>query len=285
MQRLDHTSSSLRSIAVRHDDTPQNHNLWHYHEELEFIYIKRGKGTFFVGDCIQQFSDNFMVLIGSKTPHYWLFDEEYINAHHNTLTADIHVVHFRPDFMGAEFLGLPEAIGIKQIYRLASRTISFPANDPHLIYFFENLSAQLPTKRLIMLLDILDHVTTIPDISTLVSSNYTNPQQHDDYRRMNTILDYIRVHYKSRIQLDEIAHIAGMTPNSFCRYFKQRTGKTLIEFVNELRIRHACKLLSESRAPIKEICFECGFQNFVSFHKMFKSIIQITPAAYRDTIS
>jgi len=113
MRRLDHTSSSLRSIAVRHDDTPQNHNLWHYHEELEFIYIKRGKGTFFVGDCIQQFSDNFMVLIGSKTPHYWLFDEEYINAHHNTLTADIHVVHFRPHFMGSEFLWGHEAVRTK----------------------------------------------------------------------------------------------------------------------------------------------------------------------------
>src|SRR5690606_11681257 len=80
-------------------------------------------------------------------------------------------------------------------------------------------------------------------------------------------------------------HIAGMTPNSFCRYFKQRTGKTLIEFINELRIGQACKLLTESKAPIKEICFECGFHNFVSFHKIFKSITRHTPTAYREAAS
>ncbi|TYR36298.1 AraC family transcriptional regulator [Sphingobacterium phlebotomi] len=284
MQRLDHTSSTFSSIAVRHDNTPQNHNVWHYHEELEFIYIKHGKGTFFVGDCIQQFSDNFMVLIGSKTPHYWLFDEEYIKSS-PSYVADIHVVHFRPDFIGSDFLGLPEAVDVKQVYRLAKRAILFPSSDPRLIHFFENLSVQMPTKRLIMLLDILDYTATLPTPTTLVSSNYTNPQQQGDYLRMNKILDYIRLQYKSKIQLDDIAHVAGMTPNSFCRYFKQRTGKTLIEFVNELRIGHACKLLAEGNAPIKEICFECGFHNFVSFHKMFKSITGSTPSAYRESVS
>ncbi|MBD1426896.1 helix-turn-helix domain-containing protein [Sphingobacterium arenae] len=283
MQRLDHMSSTLRSIAVRHDNRPQNHNIWHYHEELEFIYIKRGKGTFFVGDCIQQFSDNFIILIGSNTPHYWLFDEEYIKS--DTSTADIQVIHFKPDFVGSDFLDIPESVAIKQVYRFAKKAILFPSDDTRLIYFFENVSAQTPIKRLTMLLDILEYTATQSMLITLVSANYTNPQQQGDYLRMNKILDYIRLHYKSKIQLDEIAHIAGMTPNSFCRYFKQRTGKTLIEFINELRIGQACKLLTESKAPIKEICFECGFHNFVSFHKIFKSITRHTPSAYREAAS
>ncbi|MBD1421529.1 helix-turn-helix domain-containing protein [Sphingobacterium chuzhouense] len=283
MQRLDHTSSTPSSIAIRHDNTPQNHNVWHYHEELEFIYIKQGKGTFFVGDCIQQFADNFIVLIGSKTPHYWLFDEEYMKIDSPNV-ASIHAVHFKPDFIGSDFLGLPEAVTVKQVYRLAKRAILFPPDDAYLIHFFENLSTQMPTKRLIMLLDILDYTATLHTPTTLVSANYTTPQQQGDYLRMNKILDYIRLHYKAKIHLDEIAHIAGMTSNSFCRYFKQRTGKTLIEFVNELRIGHACKLLSEGNAPIKEICFECGFHNFVSFHKIFKSIAGSTPSAYREAI-
>ncbi|NGM63658.1 helix-turn-helix domain-containing protein [Sphingobacterium sp. SGR-19] len=282
MQRLDHTSSTLSAIAVRHDNMPQN-NIWHYHEELEFIYIKHGKGTFFVGDCIQQFSDNFTVLIGSKTPHYWLFDEEYLKADGSTV-ATIYAIHFKPDFVGSDFFGLPEAIGIKQVYRLAKQAILFPSNNPNLVHFFENIPNQLPTKRLIKLLEILDYTAALPMLTTLVSSHYTNPQQQGDYLRMNKILDYIRLHYKSKIHLDEIAHIAGMTSNSFCRYFKQRTGKTLIEFINELRVGHACKLLSESNAPVKEICFESGFHNFVSFHKMFKSITGSTPSAYRESI-
>lgn len=283
MQRLDHTSSAFGSIMVRHDNTPQNHNIWHYHDELEFIYVEHGKGTFFVGDCIRQFSDNFTVLIGSKTPHYWIFDEEYMRSD-TPHVANIHVVHFRPDFIGADFLGLPEAADIKQVYQLARRAILLPPNDPTLLRFFENLFAQKPAKRLIMLLDILDYTASLSSPTMLASANYTPPQQQSDYSRMNKILDYIRLQYKSKIQLDDIAHIAGMTANSFCRYFKQRTGKTLIAFVNELRIGHACKLLSEGNLPIKQICFESGFQNFVSFHKIFKSVTGFTPSAYRESI-
>src|SRR5690606_4314605 len=226
---------------------------------------------------------NFIVLIGSNTPHYWLFDEEYIKA--EICHADIQVVHFKPDFIGADFLEVPEAQDIKQVYRLAKQAILFPSSDLRLRHFFENLSVQTPLKRLAMLLDILDYTASLPTPTTLVSPNYTNPQQQGDYLRMNKILDNIRLHYKSKIQLDEIAHVAGMTSNSFCRYFKQRTGKTLIEFVNELRIGQACKLLSESNAPIKEICFECGFHNFVSFHKIFKSSTTYTPSAYREAMS
>lgn len=283
MQRLNHTSSIRSSIAVRRDNAPQNHNVWHYHEELEFIYIKAGKGTFFVGDCIQQFSENFIVLIGSNTPHYWLFDEEYLKA--TGVPADIQVVHFKPNFMGADFLEISESTSIKQVYRLAKQAIVFPPNDSALLQFFENLPSQTPIMRLAALLQILDYTATLTDPISLVSPSYTNPQQQGDYLRMNKILNFIRLHYKARIQLDEIAHIAGMTPNSFCRYFKQRTGKTLIEFVNELRIGQACKLLMEGTAPIKEICFECGFHNYVSFHKIFKSVTTHTPAAYRAAMS
>lgn len=282
MQRLNHTTSPHSSIAVRHDYTPQNHNVWHYHEELEFIYIRRGKGTLFVGDCIQQFSDNFIVLIGSNTPHYWLFDEVYMNI--KKQTADIHVVHYKPEFMGADFLVLPESAAIKQIYRHAQRAILLPPDDPYLRHFFSSLAAQRPTTRLISLLQTLDYITTLSDLHIMVSAAYALPLQQKDHLRMNQVLDYIQSHYKSKIQLDNIAHIARMTPNSFCRYFKQRTGKTLIQFVNELRIGYACKLLSEGNVPIKEICFESGFQNFVSFHKIFKAITHSTPSAYRNAL-
>src|SRR5690606_3242556 len=133
MQRLNHTSSTRSNIAVRRDNAPQNHNVWHYHEELEFIYIRGGKGTFFVGDCIQQFSENFTVLIVSSTLHYWLLDDEYFNE--NVCSADIHGVHFKPDFMGADFLEISESTSIKQVYRLAKQAIVFPPNDSILLQF------------------------------------------------------------------------------------------------------------------------------------------------------
>ncbi len=281
IQRLDHSKATDSSIVVRRDQTPQNHNSWHYHDELELIYIRKGKGTFFVGDCIQSFSDQFMVLIGSNSPHYWLFDDAYL-AEQAVQQADIQVVHFKADFCGASFLSLPEAQPIKQLYKRAERAIVLSNEDEQLLSFFDNLAKQSLLSRLSSLLSTLSYLAERPSLSLLVSEDYTNPQQQDDYKRMNKILEHIRLHYKTKIQLEEVAQLAGMTPNSFCRYFKQKTGKSLIPFVNELRIAFACKMLTETDATIKQICFDCGFQNFVSFHKIFKSLTAATPLHYRD---
>ncbi|GHE31473.1 AraC family transcriptional regulator [Sphingobacterium griseoflavum] len=281
IQRLDHSGSQAATLSVRHDHTPQNHNIWHYHEELEFIYIKKGNGTFFVGDCIQPFSDGFLVLIGSNTPHYWLFDEQYVRED-QPAPAEIHAVHFKVDFCGADFLNLPDSRAIKKIYKAAERAISLDIQHSFLPQFFIRLAEKSPLSKLSSLLDTLCTITELPSLTTLVSEEYANPQQQEDYRRMNKIFEHIRLHYRSKIRLEEIAQLAGMTSNSFCRYFKQKTGKTLVQFVNEFRIGQACKMLSDTRASIKEICFDCGFQNFVSFHKTFKSITAITPSSYRD---
>lgn len=281
IQRLDHSTSRLRTVTVRHDQRPQNHNIWHYHEELEFIYIKKGKGTFFVGDCIQPFSDGFIVLIGSNTPHYWLFDDVYVKEEF-ACPADIHVVHFKTDFCGSSLLELPESQALRRLYQGAQRAISLNSTLPGLKLFFENLAQQSPLTRISYLLHTLSLLSDLPAPTTLVSDAYANPQQQEDQRRMNKIFEHIRLHYKKKMQLDEVAQLAGLTTNSFCRYFKQKTGKTFVQFVNEFRINQACKQLAETDATIKEICFDCGFQNFVSFHKIFKSIASTTPSLFRD---
>lgn len=282
IQRLDHISTAQFSIAVRHDTAPRHHNVWHYHEELELINIKKGRGTFFVGDCIHQFSDKFFVLIGSNTPHYWLFDEEYININENK-SADIRVIHFKPDYLGKDFLDLPESASIRAVYTLADRVLTFQDDDGDAFSkVFDEIMEQSPLNRLLTLSSLLNKIQRLTNSVLLMNSKYSKMPQQDDYTRMNKILDYIRFNYKIKIHLQEIAQIAGMSPNSFCRYFKQKTGKTLIQFVNELRIGQACKQLSETNASIKEICFDCGFQNFVSFHKIFKSLTAVTPSMYRS---
>ncbi len=281
IQRLDHSSEAYHSIAVRHDTIPQNHNVWHYHEELELINIKKGSGTFFVGDCIRQFSDDFFVLIGSNTPHYWLFDEQYLNTNTKD-SAEIRVIHFKPDYLGEDFLSLPESAPIRAVYALAERVIAFDDESNTFCHIFDKILKESPLNRLLTLSDLLNRIQTFESTILLTNNRHTTPPQQDDYKRMNKILNYIRLNYKTKIQLQEIAQIAGMSPNSFCRYFKQKMGKTLIQFVNELRIGQACKQLSGTSVPIKEICFDCGFQNFVSFHKIFKKVTKVTPNNYRS---
>ncbi|WP_437917665.1 AraC family transcriptional regulator [Sphingobacterium sp. LRF_L2] len=280
IQRLTHTSTSQQAITIRHDQTPQNHNVWHSHAELEFIYIKKGAGTFFVGDSIQPFLDGFIVLIGSNTPHYWLFNEEYLNTT-SDYRADIRVIHFKADFLGNDFLKLNEAKSIRQLYQFAQRAIGFSQPDEFVRHFFEKLHLETPLQQLTSLLNVLEYMKTSPVTINLASDKYNNLPQQEDHKRINKILEYIRIHYKYKVKLDDISQVAGMTTNSFCRYFKQKTGKTPVQFINEFRIGQACRLLTETDLTIKEICYDSGFQNFVSFHKIFKEVIKSTPLSYR----
>ncbi|QBQ41819.1 AraC family transcriptional regulator [Sphingobacterium psychroaquaticum] len=280
IQRLNHIQEDQGAILIRHDRAPQNHNVWHYHDELEFIQITKGKGTFVAGDRIFKFSDGDSMLIGSNIPHYWLFDEEFLQTD-AVAKVDIRVIHFKPDFMGNDFWSLKESSAIKQGYQRAKRILYFSEDDACIADFFRQLSPHSSFKQLLSLLDTLDYIGQKTDAQLLISESHSNFQQEEDYLRMNKILDYIRLNYKQKIQLQYVAQLAGLTENSFCRYFKQKTGKTLIQFINELRITHACKLLMEEKMAIKEVCFESGFQNFVSFHKTFKAIVGLTPVQYR----
>jgi len=281
IHKLVHTPQEKTvALSVRHDQKPQNHNIWHYHDELEFIHINRGSGSCFVGDSIQHFTSGDIFLIGSNTPHYWLFDDEYLQEN-SYVIADIRVVHFLPDFCSNDLLQLDETKHIRKVYETARRGMLFHAPSPYLLQFFDNIGSQKPLNRFVSLLTVLDTIYTTQQYRLLASSNYANLQHTEDYQRMNKVLEYIRLHYRATIKLQYVAHQAGMTTNSFCRYFKQKMGKTLIQLVHELRIAHACKLLENNHLSIKEICFECGFQNFVSFHKSFKQIVGIPPNSYR----
>ncbi|MFZ4861846.1 AraC family transcriptional regulator [Sphingobacterium sp. Mn56C] len=271
-----------QSFQVRRDEYPLNHNSWHCHEHLEFIYIYKGSGTLFIGDCIQPFMAGDSVLIGANMPHYWLFDE--VHNSDNALPIDCIVIHFKKDFAGKDFFFLPELKQLKDLIQKAEKGL-FHKNHKgaKLAMLFQELLASNSTHRLLYLLQALHNFSSLA-VKQLVSANYSALNSNTDEQRMNDIMEYIRNNYKMKIELDKLAKQAKMTKNSFCRYFKQRTGKTLIEFVSEIRISNACRQLKYSDMSIKEVCFDCGFNNFVSFHRMFKKQIGTTPVQFRNSI-
>jgi transcriptional regulator GlxA family with amidase domain len=107
--------------------------------------------------------------------------------------------------------------------------------------------------------------------------------QETERDRIQSIYNYTILNYKKKIELQEIAQVAKISRNSFCKFFKSRTGKTYTAFTNEIRIGHACRMLIEDKMSVKEICFECGFYNFASFHKCFKEITGRTPLKYQKS--
>lgn len=284
-QLLKVNNSNVQSFSVRNDIIPQNHNIWHYHEELELIHFEKGSGTQFIGDSVHNFTSGDIVLVGSNLPHYWLFDTCYFenNCHD---PADIRVSHFKENFLGDLFFNLPENHKLKNLLKKSKRGIQLDRSiSDHAKQLIEKLLNSSNSTKIIALIEVLTLIAESEAYNLLSSESYPIDSQDLDFGRMTVIMDYITQHYKSQIKLEDIAAITGMTTNSFCRYFKAKSGKTLFQYLIEMRIGYACKLLTERKLNIKQICFECGFQNFVSFHKYFKEATGCTPLQYQKEIS
>ncbi|SKB55634.1 AraC-type DNA-binding protein [Parapedobacter luteus] len=280
-QLLKVSTGPAHSFSARRDTVPYVNNRWHYHREIELIHFEKGRGTQFVGDSIRNFASGDVVLIGSNLPHYWSFDSNYFDPSSRE-EADIRVVHFNDDFWGTDFLDLPENTGIKQLLQTGKQgiAVSGPARQCVQRLLADLLGSEGP-KRILLLMEALTAIAYSKDIQLLSSVGFNPHFQRGEKDRINNIYDFALKHFKQRIALHEVAEVAGMSSNAFCRYFKSRTGKTFSQFLIEIRVGHACKLLIENNMNVKQICYESGFHNFAGFHKYFKQITGKSPLNYQ----
>jgi AraC-like DNA-binding protein len=280
-QLLKVTSEIIHSFNARRDMSPNVNNRWHYHPELELVYFHRGSGTQFVGDNIKIFGPGDMVLVGKNLPHYWKYDEAEVESDGSQPFAT--VMHFYDNFLGDGFLNLPENKTIKATLDSATRGLQIlgPTKKKIAAYMQEILTTEGP-RRILLLLETLLAISECPEKTVLASLGFRQNFEEADKDRINSICEYSFANFKSKILLEEIAGIANLSPNSFCRYFKLKTQKTYSQFINEIRIGHACKLLIEDSVNVKQICYESGFNNFSSFHSAFKSVTGKTPLGYQS---
>jgi AraC-like DNA-binding protein len=270
-----------RSFSVRHDLVPHVNNRWHYHSEVELIHFKKGEGTQFIGDSIKRFKAGDVVIVGSNLPHYWRFDDIYFEENTRAL-ADVRVSHFNERFWGEQFLHLPENNNIKTILERAKRGLQITGKTKQIVAeLLEQLLVAEGTQRIILLMEALSAIASCKQLVSLSSIGFKPELVEVESDRINAIYEYSIKNFQRKIQLEEIAEVANISPNSFCRYFKSRTRKTYSQFLIELRVGHACKLLIENNQCIKRLCYESGFNNFTSFHKYFKLITGKSPLTYQ----
>lgn len=274
-----------QSFGLRHDIVPYFFNKWHYHTELELIHIVKGGGTQFIGDHISRFSNGDILLIGSNLPHYWRCDENYFQDIPE-LVAEAKVVHFMQNFWGVDFLALPENVGISILLKKSQRGILITGKTSEQIKpLLDKMLAAIGTFRIALLLEILEIIAISQDITLLSSSTFQNSYNKSETERLNDIYNYTMSNFKQKISLEEIASISCLSVNSFCRYFKSQTRKTYSQFLIEIRIGHACKLLIENRLTVSKICVESGFNNFSNFNRYFKIISGLSPLEYKKSFS
>lgn len=277
------STQSAFSFSVRQDREPNINSRWHFHPEVELIYLHRGSGMHFIGDSIKRFSAGDIILIGSNLPHYFKFDKEKASELNDDPYST--VIHFFEDFWSKTFLSLPENAVIKRALEKAKRGILISAKkEPIISNLIKQLSVSEGHSRIVLLMEILALIGSTNNGKLLASLGFKYNFEEADKYRINLIYEYSFTHFREKISLEKIAQIANLAPNSFCRYFKAKTRKTYFQFVNEIRVSHACKLLIEDEISIKQLCYESGFNNFSSFHAVFKQITGKTPLAYKQHI-
>lgn len=277
-QLLKVSSQPGHSFSVRRDLVPYINNKWHFHAEVELIHFKQGHGTQFVGDNITRFNAGDVVLVGANLPHYWRFDEDVTFGE----PVDVRVAHFSENCWGGSFIDLPENVRLKTLLDKARRGLQVEGDAKRQIaQLLERLLDTEGMPRMILLLEAMHVLAESHELVPLASMGFRHSLAGTGHERVNCIYDYSLRHFRRAIQLEEIAAVANISPNSFCRFFKSRTRKTYSRFLLELRVGHACKLLIENNLSIKQICFESGFNNFTGFYKYFKLITGKSPLGYQ----
>ena len=268
------------SVLVRQfsESARNTRPYWHYHPELELVYVNEGSGKRHIGSHLSYFHDGELVLIGSNLPHQGFTDRL---KDYETET----VVQMAPDFLGPSFFNVPEMIPIRQMLDRAKRGLAFSGITKTVVGGkIESLMKYNTFDRILKLLEILRDLSESKEYTILNAQGFSLEVEKQDNDRINIVLNHIRQNFQSQISLEEIADLISMTIPSFCRYFKKVTGKTFTRFVNEYRLVHAAKLLSEEQMSITEVCYESGFSNYSHFTKQFRDFAGKSPSNYRSEV-
>lgn len=258
---------------------------WHYHPEYEIVLVLESTGKKFVGSNVSTFKPGDLCMIGAYLPHYYRNDEQYY-AKNTSMKARSLVIHFSEDFLGEHFFDLPECMAIKQLLERSKLGLNFGADTlikvSAKIKGLENLSG---IHRLMELIDILNLLSESGDVQELTTTHAVSLQNEVDSARIHGVLAFIKQNYREEIQLGDAAKLANMSESAFSRYFKKRTRRTFSQFIAEIRIEHACKLLVQDKMSVSAISMESGFNNLSNFNRQFKLLKKTTPLAYRSTFN
>lgn len=278
------TSYQNSSISVISREDSFFQAPFHSHPELELVYIKESYGKRIIGNSVAQFTAGDMVFLGSDIPHVWLNDEIYYQGI-STLKAKAIVVYFSKEIFGPVFYELKETQKINSLFNQAVRGLAISGKTNELIAKkLEKLVLKKNFEIIVGLFEILSILSESKDISYVNNEVYNPINDQIKSDKISDVFDHIKDNFNHDISLIEIAKIAHLTPTSFCRMFKTKTKKSFVEYLNEIRVSNACKLLLETEMGISEIAYACGYKTASNFNQLFKKLTGTTPKEYRKKL-
>ena len=252
----------------------------HNHNEYELNFILNASGVVrVVGDSTETIGDFDLVLItGKELEHAWL-QGECSSKEIREIT-----IQFSSDLLPQSMLSKNQFSSIRRMFELATCGLAF--SMPSIMKVYNSLTSlsdeQQGFNTVMNFFHILHELSQDTGARQLSSSSFAKIQISSDSRRVQKVLDYINHHYNQNIRLAELADLVSMTPVSFSRFFHHRTGKTLTEYINDIRLGYAMRLLVDTTRTIAEICYDCGFNNLSNFNRMFKRKKTCSPTEFRE---
>jgi AraC-like DNA-binding protein len=274
--------TSQESFHLQEDQEPHFYDHLHQHPEVQLTLILASEGKVIAGDYMGTFAPGDIFLIGPNLPHVFRNDKRYYEQLDAT-AAHSYSVFFEWQSFGEKFLSLPELKKLQEFIKVSECGLHI--KDPlrnRISQLMKQLFRTTDMDRLIVLFKILNLLSNDQSGDPLASSGIYNDFNEVDGKKLANVYRFTMNEYHRKIQLNEVADVANMTINSFCRYFKKRTRKSYIDFLTEIRIGQARKLLQQNDLSISQICFEVGFNNLSNFNRKFRELCQITPTEFRN---
>ncbi len=266
----------IKQLEDKHFDP-----IWHAHSEYQLFVVFEGTGTRFIGDSIKSFRPGELIMTGPHLPHVWRSDEKYFEKHSLSKASGI-VIYLNENFLGDHILEKEEMLAVKKLFTKSMRGLDFYGQKKlQVVEMMKELTHLHGIPSVIHLLHILEILAATKEYHYISSKAYDDAFDQHETDRLNIVYEYAFKNFRKKVLLEDLAELLHMTPTSFSRYFTMKNNKPFSRFIAEIRIKHACKMLTETDESIAQICYECGFNTLSNFNKQLKEIISKKPTEYK----
>jgi AraC-like DNA-binding protein len=249
------------------------------HHEFELNFIEGGKGVRrVVGDSVEEIGDYELTLIaGDGLEHAW--------EQGSCTAGDVReiTIQFAPELFGGDLLAKSQFSAIRKMLVKAEHGLTFSMKTIIKVYgLLDSLASEdTPFDQFLHFLKILNELAEADDSRVLASSSFAHAERDTESRRILKVKQFINDHFAEDIRLDGLAGLVGMTPSAFSRFFRLRTGRTVVDYIIDIRLGNAARMLVDSSQSVSEICYACGFNNLSNFNRIFKAKRGYTPRDFR----
>lgn len=269
--------TELESVVFQKESSNTFYDILHFHEAYQITLIENGTGNCFAGNGMLRFEPGDIFIMGKNLPHVFRSDGIYYEK--KSLISQASTIFISSELLSSFTQNVPEKAEVIKALTHFDKGIKLRSDKiGSKIVRIADLDG---FEKIVAALDILKEIFQTDEKTFISDGNLSEIQKESTFERINSVFDYTMKHFDREIKLQEVANLTSMTPNAFCKYFKQRTRKSYFNFLNDVRINHACRLLQSTETSIGEISLICGFQNFSNFHRQFHRRMGHAPSVYR----